>query len=565
MEKFKLQAAERLAPLMHKTPQEVRELMEVPPNPAWGDVAIPCFPLAKVLRKAPPVIAAELAQQADLAGLASKVEAMGGYLNVTFDSTLVAKDIVSGIISAGAEAAYTLPGKDKSLVIDFSSPNIAKPFGIGHLRTTVIGNSLARIFRELGYNVVRVNHLGDWGTQFGKLIVAYQLFANGDPLAEDPIGTLYRIYVEFHKAAEEKPELEEQARAWFKRLEDGDAEAKRYWNLFVEVSLKDYKRVYDLLDIEFDAYMGESFYESLLNPTVKEIEDKGLTQISDGAVIVDLEPYGMPPCLLRKSDGSTLYATRDLAAALYRERTYKPEQIVYVVGQEQTLHFRQVKQVLELMQEPAGEKLMHVAFGLFRFPEGRMSTRRGKTIFLEDVLNKSIEMAAEIINQKNPELDDRDQVAQQVGVGAIVFGDLKNGRIKDVAFDWEEMLNFDGETGPYVQYTNARACSVLRKADSTTIALVSEDALTDEFALPLIKRLGDFPQVIERAAQQYEPSVLSRYVLDVAQDFNRFYHNCRIIGQEADVMSSRLAVVKATQQILARGMYLLGIAAPEKM
>ncbi|KAF0196376.1 MAG: arginyl-tRNA synthetase [Bacillota bacterium] len=565
MEKFKLQVAERLAPLMQKTPQEVRALMEAPPNPAWGDIAIPCFFLAKVLRKAPPAIADELAAKAELPGLASKVEAMGGYLNVTLDSILVAKDILSGILETGASYAYTNAGADKGIVIDFSSPNIAKPFGIGHLRTTVIGNSLSRIFKELGYNVVRVNHLGDWGTQFGKLIVAYQLFANGDPLIYDPIGTLYRIYVEYHKEAEARPELEDEARAWFKRLEDGDAEAKRYWNLFVEVSLKDYKRVYDLLDIEFDAYMGESFYEPLLNPTVQEIEDKGLTQVSDGAVIVDLEPYGMPPCLLRKTDGSTLYATRDLAAALYRERTYRPEQMLYVVGQEQTLHFKQVKQVLELMQEPAGEKLVHVSFGLFRFPEGRMSTRRGKTIFLEDVLNKSIEMAAEIINQKNPELDDREQVARQVGVGAIVFGDLKNGRIKDVAFDWEEILNFDGETGPYVQYTHARACSVLRKAGGSVANLSNESVLTDEFALPLIKLLGEFPQVIERAALQYEPSVLSRYVLDVAQGFNRFYHNCRIIGQEVSVMQARLALVKGTQQILERSMYLLGIAAPEKM
>jgi len=564
MEKFKLQVAERLAPLMQKSPQEVRELMEVPPNPAWGDIAIPCFPLAKVLRKAPPVIANELAAQADLGGVAAKVEAMGGYLNVTLDKCLVAQDIISGVLAEGSTYGYTHVGRDKTIVIDFSSPNIAKPFGIGHLRTTVIGNSLSRIFKELGYNVVRVNHLGDWGTQFGKLIVAYQLFANNDPLVDDPIGTLFRIYVEFHKAAEEKPELEDEARAWFKRLEDGDVEAKRYWDLFVQVSLKDYKRVYELLDIEFDAWMGESFYEPLLSPTVKEIEDKGLTQLSDGAVIVDLEQYGMPPCLLRKSDGSTLYATRDLAAALYRERTYHPEQLIYVVGQEQTLHFKQVKQVLELMGEPAGNKLMHVPFGLIRFPEGRMSTRRGKIIFLEDVLNKSIEMATEVINQKNPELENRDEIARQIGIGAIVFGDLKNGRIKDVAFDWEEILNFDGETGPYAQYTHARACSVLRKAGAD-VTLENPEVLTDEFALPLIKLLGEFPQVIERAAAQYEPSVISRYVLDVAQGFNRFYHNCRIIGQEGNVMQARLALVKATQLILARAMYLLGLSAPEKM
>lgn len=564
MEKFKLQIAARLAPLLNKTPEETRDLMEVPPNPAWGDIAIPCFPLAKVLRKAPPLIAQELAAQAELAPLASKVEAMGGYLNITLNSAMVARDILEGILTDGAAYGYTCPGQGKAVAIDFSSPNIAKPFGIGHLRSTVIGHSLSRIFAELGYRVERINHLGDWGTQFGKLIVAYKMFADGDPLTEDPIGTLFRIYVEFHRVAEERPELEDEARAWFKRLEQGDAEARRFWQMFIEVSLRDYKRVYNLLGVEFDHYLGESFYEPFLEDAVKEIEAKGLTSVSEGAVVVDLEQYGMPPCLIRKTDGATLYATRDIAAALYRDRTYKPETLVYVVGQEQTLHFRQVKQVLQLMQEPAGDKLVHVAFGLFKFPEGRMSTRKGKVIFLEDVLQRAIDMAASIINEKNPELEGKDEIARQVGVGAIVFGDLKNGRIKDVTFDWDEMLNFDGETGPYLQYTHARACSVLRRADVRCEA-ADEASLTDEFALSLLKLLGEFPQVIERAAAQYEPSVLSRYLLDVASGFNRFYHNCRILGQEEAVMKTRLAVVKAAQTILSRGLYLLGVAAVERM
>ena len=566
MEKFKMQIAEQLAPNMSKTPAEVRAMMEVPPNPAWGDIAIPCFPLAKVMRKAPQAIAVELAEKIGEHAAIEKVHAAGGYLNITLNGAQVAMDVVTSLLEKGLCFGQGRGGEGKTVVIDFSSPNIAKPFGIGHLRTTVIGNSLSRIYKELGYNVERVNHLGDWGTQFGKLIVAYQMFANNDPLTEDPIGTLYRIYVEFHRVADEQPHLEEEARQWFKRLEQGDVEAKRYWQLFIDVSLKEYERVYKLLEIEFDHFLGESFYEPLLNSAIREIEERGLATLSEGALIVDLEAHGMPPCLLRKSDGATLYATRDIAAALYRERTYKPELLLYVVGQEQILHFRQLKQVLQLMEEPAGEKLVHIPFGMIKLAEGRMSTRRGKVIFLEDVLQKSIDLARGIIEEKSPELENREDVARDVGVGAILFGDLKNGRIKDVTFDWEEILNFDGETGPYLQYTHARACSVLRKAgDDTVLGIRDESVLLDEHTLPFVKLLGDFPQVIERAAAGFEPSVLARYLLDVAQGFNRFYHHCRILGTEEDVMHTRLCVVKCTQLVLSRGLYLLGMAAPERM
>lgn len=564
MEKFRQAIAEKLAPLLNMSSEAARALMEVPPNPAWGDIAIPCFSLAKVLRKAPTAIAADLANMLDLRGLADNVEARAGYLNITLEKAAVARHIMEGILHEGASFGFKSAGAGKTVVIDFSSPNIAKPFGIGHLRTTVIGHSLSRIYGELGYRVVRVNHLGDWGTQFGKLIVAYKLLAKDEDLTHDPISTLFKIYVEFHRRAENQPELLEEARVWFKRLEAGDDEARSLWQRFVEVSLKEYQRVYDLLGIEFDFWLGESYYEPLLASTVAAIEAQGLTTVSDGAVVVDLTEAGMPPCLLRKTDGATLYATRDIAAALYRDKKHHPELMLYVVGQEQTLHFRQVKQVLLKMGAPAGNKLVHVPFGLFKFPEGKMSTRRGNVIFLEDVLTRAIELAAAVIHAKNPELENKLDIAQHVGVGAVVFGDLKHGRIKDVNFDWDEILNFDGETGPYVQYTHARACSVLRKA-AFDPALSDEAALTDEHALPLIKLLGEFPQVVARSAAEFEPSVVARYVLDVASLFNRYYHHVRIIGEDKDSSRTRLAIVSATQRILARGLYLLGVTAVDKM
>lgn len=565
MEQFRQQLAARLAPYMEKPAEEVRSMMETPPNPAWGDVAIPCFTLAKVKRQAPAKIAAALAGEIDLLGLADKVEAVGGYLNITFDSSLVAREIISGLTREGVDYGNAKIGQDKKVVIDFSSPNIAKPFGIGHLRTTVIGHSLSRIYAELGYDVVRVNHIGDWGTQFGKLIVAYTLYGEGDSLVQDGVEKLFRLYVKFHQEAEANFALEVEAREWFRRLEGGDPVARRYWELFKEVSLEEFKRVYQVLGIEFDYILGESFYEPYLAPTIQEIADKGLAVLSDGALIVDLESFGMPPCLLKKSDGATLYATRDLAAALYRDRLYHPELLLYVVGQEQTLVFRQLAAVLKLMGEPAGDKVEHVSFGLFKFPEGRMSTRRGNIIFLEDVLQRSIEMAAAIIEAKNPELQDKAEIARQVGVGAIVFGDLRHGRIKDVTFDWDEILNFDGETGPYLQYTHARASAVLRKAEGSTGGELSDFALTDEYALPLIKLLGEFAPTVAKAAAFFEPSVVARYVLDLAQEFNRFYHNCRIIGSDEKVEGTRLAIVLATKTILARGLYLLGLTAVERM
>jgi len=565
MEYFRQQLALKIAPHMDLPVQTVRAMMEDPPNSAWGDVALPCFALAKQRRQSPASIAAKLASEVDLSALASKVEAMGGYLNITFASHLVAQEIMTGLQNEEHLYGNTKPGMGKNIVIDFSSPNIAKPFGIGHLRTTVIGHSLSRIFAELGYGVVRVNHLGDWGTQFGKLIVAYELYGEGDPLVENAVDKLFRLYVRFHQEAEQNPALENAAREYFRRLEAGDPYVRKYWELFKTVSLAEFQRVYDLLGITFDHFLGESFYEPFLAPVVQQIEAQGLATLSDGALIVDLEAQGLPPMLLKKSDGATLYATRDLAAALYRQRTHAPHLLLYVVGQEQTLVFKQLAAVLKLMGEAAGDKVVHVSFGLFKFPEGRMSTRRGNIIFLEDVLAKSIELALAIIDSKNPALEDKQAVAEKVGVGAIIFGDLKHGRIKDVTFDWEEMLNFDGETGPYLQYTHARACAVLRKAAGLSRESRHLDTLTDEYALPLIKQLSEFAPAIEKAAADFEPSVVARYILDLAQEFNRFYHHCRIIGGDEEVQSTRLSIVYATKVVLARGLYLLGLSAVERM
>jgi len=565
MEKFRQIVALKLAPHLDLPVHTVRAMMESPPNSNWGDVAIPCFALAKQRRQSPASIAAKLASEVDLSALASKVEAMGGYLNITFLSHRVAEEIMAGLQNEGFLYGNTLLGQGKNIVIDFSSPNIAKPFGIGHLRTTVIGHSLSRIFTELGYSVVRVNHLGDWGTQFGKLIVAYELYGEGDPLEENAVDKLFRLYVKFHQEAAQNPALESQAREYFRRLEAGDPAIRKYWELFKTVSLVEFKRVYELLDITFDHLLGESFYEPLLAPTVAQIEAQGLATLSDGALIVDLEAQGLPPMLLKKSDGATLYATRDLAAALYRQRTHEPHLLLYVVGQEQTLVFKQLAAVLKLMGEAAGDKVVHVSFGLFKFPEGRMSTRRGNIVFLEDVLNKSIELALAVIEHKNPALEGKEEIAEKVGVGAIIFSDLKHGRIKDVTFDWEEMLNFDGETGPYLQYTHARACAVLRKAAEVPGVEADIAALTDEYALPLIKLLGEFAPIVAKAALEFEPSVVARYVLDLAQAFNRFYHHCRIIGSDDGVQNARLALVRATKVVLARGLYLLGLSAVERM
>lgn len=563
MRVLKEQIAEHLAPLLNWSTDKVVEALETPPDTKMGDLAFPCFPLARELRKAPPLIAKDLAEKLQLPQAVDRIESVGGYLNFFLRPTDVATLVLQGVSSQGDNYGESLIGQGKSVVIDFSSPNMAKPFGVGHLPTTVIGNSISLLHRAIGYNVVRINHLGDWGTQFGTMIVAYLNWGENDPLIEDPVQRLYQLYVRFHQEEDENPALRDEARAWFKRLEEGDPEATRLWQLFCDVSLANLKKVYNKLGIEFDYFTGESFFQDRLQETIERIKAAGVTEISDGALVVPLGE-NLPPCILQKSDGATLYATRDLAAAFYRHEQYNPEEILYVVAMDQALHFQQIKLVLQKMGLPWAEAITHVPFGLVKLPEGKMSTRRGRMIVLDDVLQEAIKRVSDIISEKNPGLQNKEGVARQVGIGAVLFGPLKNSRIKDVIFDWNEILSFDGETAPYLQYTHARCRSLLRKAG---IDALPHDlgGLVDEHSQAVLKLISEFPEVVQKAARTYEPSTLSRYLLDLGQSFNRFYHHCRIIGEEAAVEQSRLALVAAVAHVLRKGLSLLGIEAPEQM
>ncbi len=549
-------------------PVAVSELVEVPPDPKLGDFAFPCFALAKLWRKAPPLIARELAQRISADWLA-KVEAVGGYLNLTVDPGAAAQGVLPAVAHAGPRYGHSRQGEGQRVVLDFSSPNIAKPFGVHHIRTTVIGHALSRIYAALGYDVVRINYLGDWGTQFGKLIVAYRRWGQEERLQAEPIRELLRLYVRFHQEAERHPELEEEARAWFKRLEDGDPEARALWQRFREESIREFRRVYDLLGIDFDEWSGESFYNDKMESVLERLQAQGLLQESEGALVVEVGD-DLPPCLLRKRDGATLYATRDLAAAIDRWERYQFHRLLYVVATQQSLHFRQVFGVLRRMGQPWVDRCVHVAFGMMNFGEGVMSTRKGHVIFLEDLLHEAVERTRRIIEQRNPNLADQERVARQVGIGAVIFGDLRHSRIKDVNFDWDSVLNFDGDTGPYVQYAHARACSVLRKASRplAPAANVAPEALAslqapEEKALVLL--IDRFGETVAAAAQQYEPSLIARYLLDLAAAFNTFYHQHRIIGAGEPLEEGRLALTAAVRQVLANGLYLLGLGAPEEM
>ncbi len=564
MKMFKEQVAGELAPLLNWTNDKVVAALETPPDPKMGDLAFPCFPLARELRKAPPLIAKDLVDKLKLPPAFERVEAVGGYLNFFLQPTRMANQVLTGVRSQGDSYGETQLGHGKTIVIDFSSPNLAKPFGVGHLPTTVIGNSISLLHKAAGYNVVRINHLGDWGTQFGTMIVAYLKWGENDPLTEDPVQKLYQLYVRFHQEEDENPELRDEARAWFKRLEAGDPEAVRLWRLFCDVSLATLKQIYKKLGIEFDHFTGESFFQDKLDETIERIKAAGVTEISEGALVVPLAD-NLPPCILQKSDGATLYATRDMAAAFYRHEQYDPEEILYVVAMDQSLHFQQIKLVIQKMGLSWAESIIHIPFGLVKLPEGKMSTRRGRMVILDDVLQEAVKRVSDIIAEKNPELPNREEVARQVGIGAVLFGPLKNSRIKDVIFDWNEILNFDGETAPYLQYTHTRCRSVLRKAKAVEQLPQDLSGLADEHSQAVLRLISEFPEAIQKAARAYEPSTLSRYLLDLSQAFNRFYHHCRIIGEEAAVEQSRLALVAAVAHVLKKGLSLLGIEAPEQM
>ncbi|PEA55455.1 arginine--tRNA ligase [Bacillus pseudomycoides] len=541
--------------------EQIAALIETPKQDEFGDVAFPCFTLAKQYKKAPAVIAQELADKLSHPFF-TKVKAVGPYVNVFFDRQTVSNEVLNAILDEKEEYGQLYFGQEKTVVIDYSSPNIAKPFSMGHLRSTMIGNALKHICEKCGYEVVGINYVGDWGTQFGKLITAYKKWGDEELVREDPIRELFKLYVRFHEEVKEYPELEKEGRAWFKKLEDGNEEAVYLWNWFRHESLKEFSRIYELLGIEFSNFQGEAFYNDKMDDFVKLLEEKCLLEESDGAQVVNLEEEGMPPCLIKKSDGATLYATRDLTAALYRQNTYSFDKALYVVGDEQSLHFSQFFTVLKKLGFQWVEGMSHVPFGLILKDGKKMSTRKGKVVLLEEVLEEAIMLAKQNIEEKNPNLKNKDEVARQVGVGAVIFHDLKNERMHNIEFSLENMLKFEGETGPYVQYTHARTCSLLKKSD---IDIEKQELqLTDDISWTVIKLLHRFPQVIETAFAKYEPSNIAKYILDVAQAFNKYYGNIRILEENAE-RESRLALVYAVAVVLKEGLRLLGVEAPEEM
>lgn len=547
------------------TLEEITAFIEVPPNKEMGDYAFPCFKLAKIFRKAPNAIAEDLAGKIQPTDDINKIINLGGYVNFFVNKESLAKKVINQVLSEKENYGKSEFGKGKTVVVEYSSPNIAKPFHIGHVRTTVIGNALSKIYQSQGYHVEKLNHLGDYGTQFGKLIVAYKLWGDKQAVEKDPIKELLKLYIRFHDEAETKPEMEDEAREWFTKLENGDEEAKDLWQWFRDESLKEFSRVYKLLDIEFDSYVGESFYSDKMPAVIEELKEKNLLEESDGAMIVNLEDSKLPPALIQKRDGSTLYLTRDLASAFYRKKVYDFDKSIYVVGAQQELHFKQCFEIIKRMGYDWYKDMIHVQFGMVALEEGTMSTRKGRVVFLEDVLNQAIDRTRQIIEEKNPDAENIDEVAKAVGVGAVVFQELSNSRIKDYTFSWDRTLSFEGETGPYVQYTHARCCAVLRKAGQPVSADINYELLSDQDAADVLSVLENFNKSIMTAMNKNEPHIVTRFVLDLAQAFNKFYHNSPILVEDADLRAARLALVEATRQTIENALKILGMKAPQKM
>ena len=570
---FKKEIAEIIAKnLEGLTEDEIKSMIEIPQDQSMGDYAFPCFRLAKTMRKAPNLIAAELAEKLQGEQLFSEVSPVNAYVNMFVSREEMIKSTVSEVLEEKENFGRSDIGGNKKVIVEFSSPNIAKPFHIGHIRSTVIGNSLSKIYDALGYDVFKINHLGDYGTQFGKMICAYRRWGNREDVINAPIKTLLGYYTKFHVEVEEHPELEDEARAIFTKLEQGSKEEVELWQWFREESLKEFQRVYDMLGIEFESYSGESFYSDKMPRFEKELSDKGLLHESNGAQVVDLEEYKLGTALIKKSDGSSLYITRDIAAAVYRKENYDFYKNIYVVATQQNLHFQQLFKIIELMGYDWANQCVHVPFGMVRLEEGTMSTRHGRVVFLEDVLNGAIEKTREIIEEKNPNIENLEEITSQVGIGAVVFNELSNNRIKDYTFKWDQILNFDGETGPYVQYTHARCASLLRKAGEDIVAK-AQDPKNVDFALlaksdsayELTKLIYAFPGVVEQAGEKYEPSIITRHIIDIAQCFNKFYHDEHIIVDDEVEKTSKIALVIATKRVIATGIGLLGMKAPERM
>ena len=542
--------------------EELYSFIETPPTSDMGDFALPCFKLSKIMRRPPILIAQTLAQEFVLDEYISDCTAVNGYLNFKINRQNYANALLEEILRENDAYGADNIGNGKTICIDYSSINIAKPFHIGHLSTTVIGSALCKIFRFLGYKVVGINHLGDYGTQFGKLIVAFNKWSSIEQVEKDRLKELTRIYVKYHDEAKLHPEMDDEARHYFKLIEDGDKDSNKLFELFKRITLEEVDKIYKLLNVEFDSYAGESFYNDKMAPVVEELREKNLIKISDGASIVDLEEYNMPPCLILKSDGSTLYATRDIAAAVYRKNTYDFDKCLYVVAYQQNLHFKQFFKVLELMGKDWAKDMVHVAYGMVSLESGAMSTRAGKVVLLEDVINKTIEKAYSVIEEKNPNLKDKEKIAKAVGTGAVIFGALCNNKIKDITFSYDRVLSFEGETCPYVQYTIARGNSVLAKCgEPKSYSNIQMNA--SEYGV--IAELGRFKDVVKASADKYEPSLVTRYALDLATAFNKFYMDCKIAVEDENIKNFRLTITKAVKITLTNALTLLGIETVEEM
>ena len=541
--------------------EDIYAAIALPPNSEMGDYALPCFKFAKVLRKSPALIAQDIAANYPADEVIERAEAVNGYVNFTINKSALARETIDEVLAKGERYGSSDEGAGKTICIDYSSVNIAKPFHIGHLSTTAIGGALYKIFNFLGYKAVGINHLGDYGTQFGKLICAYKRWGNREEVQTGGIHAINDLYVRFNSEATE--EMEHEAREYFRLIESGDKEANELFDWFKDLTLEYVKGIYKKLNVTFDSYAGERFYTDKMGPVIDELREKGLLKESNGAQIVDLEPYGMPPCLILRSDGASLYATRDLAAAIYRKNTYDFYKCLYVVAYQQNLHFKQFFKVLELMGKEWAKDLVHVAYGMVSLEDGSMSTRKGRVVYLEDVIHKCIEKASAVIAEKNPDLENREEIAKTVGVGAVIFGALYNNKIKDITFSYDKVLNFEGETSCYVQYTCARAHSVLDKAGEYAAPNVTA-VCPQEFEL--VKRLADFPATLHEALEKYEPCYIARYAVDLAQIFNKFYFDCSILNAEEEgTRAFRLALTEATLITLKNALGLLGIGVPEKM
>lgn len=550
------------------TEEDILTQIEIPPSYEMGDYAFPVFSLAKIFRKNPNMIAEEMASSID-SKYFEKVESKGAYINFFTNKEALSKTVIEEILKEKENYGKSKMGKDKTIIVEYSSPNIAKPFHIGHIRTTIIGDSLKKIHKFLGYNVVSINHLGDYGTQFGMLIYAIKNWGNIEEIEKNPIPELLKLYVRVNKEAEENEEIKDECRHYFASLEKGDEEAVKIWKWIREISLKEFNMVYDLLGIEFDSYNGESFYSDKMQKQVDRMEKLGILKDSEGAKIVDLEKYNLPPALILKSDGSTIYITRDIAAAEYRHETYHPEKNIYVVATEQNLHFKQLKAVLEEMQYDWYDEVTHVAFGMINLADGKLSTRQGRVVYLIDVLNKAIGKIMEILDEREKtsgvKIENKEELAKQVGIGAIKFQELFNQRIKDYTFDWDKTLSFEGESGPYVQYAHARICSLLNKGNFDINSKIDPTLLNNEMEINILRNLYKFTEVVKDAAEKYEPFFISRYVVELAKDFNKYYNQVTINVDDEKLKNTRLMLCYSVKNVISEGLSLLGIEAPEKM